>query len=247
VVKPVELPKPVEQPKPVAPAPQVAIAPPTKPAEPTKMVETAKPAPIQVASAAPTLSLVGMGIDNPRFPKIGDRWDYEFINLSSKQRTPSSVEVTAVSPEGILDTGSSGGGASRSRAHSAGPSLAFVGGPNLQFSPYLLSFGAPKVGETWRNLDAEGAGFCRQGGMSCSYEAKVVGSDKVTTPAGTFDTVKVVLDLNGRTGGGSIFWRQYTYWFAEGAKRVVKASHRTRGGASSAPDYDIELTSYKLN
>jgi uncharacterized caspase-like protein len=245
-VKPVETPRPTE---PVKPAPvQVAIAPPVRPAEPPKAAEAPKPAPVQVASIAPTaLTLVGMGIDNPRFPKIGDRWDYEFINLSTKQRTSSSVEVTAVSPEGILDMGASGRGESRARAHSAGPSLELTGG-NLQFSPYLLSFGAPKIGETWRNLEPQGADFCRQGGVICYFEAKVIGSEKITIPAGTFDAVKVVIDLNMRSAGGATVWRQYTYWFAESAKRVVKANHRTRGGGfGSAPDYDIELTSYKLN
>jgi hypothetical protein len=112
-----------------------------------------------------------------------------------------------------------------------------------------MSFGAPKIGDSWRNLDAQGAELCRLGSNSCSFQAKVVGIEKVATPAGTFDALKVVVDLNMRMGGGAFSWRQFTYWFAESAKRVVKASHRNRvrdyNGA--AVEYDIELVSYKLN
>ncbi|MBV8031508.1 MAG: caspase family protein [Betaproteobacteria bacterium] len=249
-------PKP-EEPKPAATV--VAIVPPPKPApslkpvEPAKPVEIAapiekpKPAPVQVASIAPTNALVGMGIDDPRFPKIGDRWQYRYTNLGNNQTTDGVVEVNAVSQDGILDTGRSGNGEARSRAHSAAPSLAFLAGGNLQFSPYLLSFGKPNAGDTWRNLDAQGAGFCRQAATICNFQAKVVGAERVTTPAGTFDAVKIVLDLNATLGGTNRVWRVYEYWFAEKAKRVVKSTGRTRIGVFGAPDYDVELVSYQLN
>jgi hypothetical protein len=79
----------------------------------------------------------------------------------------------------------------------------------------------------------------------------VAGNEDVTTPAGTFKTVKIVIDFNGRTSSSSTStppsWRVLTYWYAPQAKRVVKTTARTRSGVTNEPDYDVELISYKLN
>ncbi len=233
--------KPIEPPKP-APA-QATITPPARPAEPSRQDEPVQlggpTGAIQVASIAPTTSLVGMGIDNPRYPKIGDSWLYA-ARLSTGQQVHGTVEVTAVSEDGILDISSSSG----SRAYSEAPHLEF-NRALLNFSPYLLSFGA-KPGQRWRGLNAKNAQFCLQPGNNCSFDAEVAGTEKVTTPAGTFDAVKVVVDMNVNFATTRV-WRQYIFWYAEAAKRLVKTTVKTREGIWRGPDYDVELVSYKLN
>ena len=77
----------------------------------------------------------------------------------------------------------------------------------------------------------------------------MVGTERVSTPAGVFDTVKVVIDANGIGGVGNlgVNWRQMTFWYSEAAKRMVKSQVRTRSGTTLLDDYDLELTAYKLN
>jgi hypothetical protein len=243
--------KPVE---PARPAPvQAAITPPARPIEPPKPADV-KPqepeqlagptGPIQLASIAPTTSLVGMGIDNPRFPKIGDVWQYEFLNHTTKQRGVARAEVTAVSEEGIIETVNAFGNTS-ARVHGSG-AHADLNRAVLNFSPYLLAFGDGKPGQAWRSLQVKNSQWCFNPGTNCSFDAKVVGQEKVTTPAGTFDAVKVVIDLNINFGSTRV-WREFRYWYAESAKRIVKADARTKLGQFGAPDYDLELIYLKLN
>src|SRR6185369_16820561 len=222
VVRPVEAPKPIEILKPAAP----------------------KPEPVQVASVAPTGSLVGMGIDNPRFPKIGDHWTYSVGNVGASQRGKVDIEVTAVSEDGIIDT-SNAFGQKTVRVFGPGP-FAEMTRNILNFQPYLLAFGSGKPGESWRGLQVKNSGGCMQPGTVCSFDDKVVGTEKVTTAAGTFDAVKLVIDFNGTFGTNRI-WREYTYWYAEKAKRVVKANSRLRLGNSQNSDFEVELLSYQLN
>jgi len=65
-------------------------------------------------------------------------------------------------------------------------------------------------------------------------------------PAGTFEALRVNVDLTIRFASNQN-WRQYTYWYSEKVKRVVKVSHRNRTGGTQAIDYDVELLSYKLH
>jgi uncharacterized caspase-like protein len=224
------------------------------PSEPPKMAGLPKPAAtpasapgasagVQVASIAPTLS-IGTGIDNPRFPKVGDNWEYRYTDTTTRLSSVASFEVTAVSKQGIVDSGGFAEAKPLERAHSA---AANMNNPRYwDFSPYLLSFGAPGVGSSWRNIPYQTSSSCNMAGTPCRYDGKVVGMEKVTTPAGRFNALKVVIDFNATFYSNQV-WRQATYWYSEEAKRVVKSSVRTRSGNSMSPDYDLELVSYKLN
>src|SRR5258708_6654928 len=95
--------KPAEAPKPTA---RLEPALPPKPVAPAKP----KPAGLQVASIAPTTALTGMGIGDPRYPKIGDCGDYSYLDVTSKARHRAYAKVIAVSKDGILESGSFGSG-----------------------------------------------------------------------------------------------------------------------------------------
>ncbi len=68
----------------------------------------------------------------------------------------------------------------------------------------------------------------------------------MSTPAGTFDAVKVTVYLNLYRGGFQLT-RRATFWYAEGAKRMVKSTLRTLVGSTGMPEYDLELASYKVD
>ena len=221
--------------KPVEP-PNQAPAQADKPVEPPKL-----------ASIAPT-RVAGSGVDNPRYPRVGDRWEYSYVDITTRQRRSARFEVTGVSTDGILESGGFVDAEPLQRAHSSGAQLVLTPGFLMEFSPYILSFGTPKPGEWWRSLKPpRNWDFCFVPGNTCRASGKVVGTERVTTPAGTFDTVKVVIDFN--TAAQAIGnWRQGTFWYSQSAKRIVKSTYRIRAGSSgNAPDYDLELTSYKLN
>src|SRR5258708_7616287 len=232
--------KPAEAPKPIA---QLEPALPPKPVAPAKP----KPAGVQVASIAPTTALTGMGIGDPRYPKIGDWGEYSYLDVTSKARHRAYAKVIAVSKDGILESGSFGSGKPGQRVDSPGPLLYFAG-PLWIFSPHLLNFGPVKAGDKWDKIPytSNTSSSCQQVGTLCRSDARVLGREKVTTPAGEFDAVKVLVDFNG-TWGTNRVWRQATYWYAASAKRMVKTSLRSYAGAITGADYDVELVASKLH
>jgi hypothetical protein len=73
----------------------------------------------------------------------------------------------------------------------------------------------------------------------------VLGRERVTVPAGTFDARKVELELVAVPIGGGHWSRSYTYWFAEDVKRFVR--YTDVGHYPNSADYEYALESYNLN
>ena len=228
--------------KPVAP---VSLA-----AEPLKEIAPAGPAarePAQLASLAPTEVAVAQE-ETSRLPKVGDYWVYRYVDTTSKRRRTVRFEITGASREGLLESGGFVDLPPEIRAAAPGVRLVYRG--FWELSPYVLAFGGLKPNERWRVLTPEKSPTgCLALGIRCDYSGKVIGTERIATPAGVFDTVKVVVDSNGTGGVGNINsnWRLLTFWFSETAKRMVKAQVRTRAGYTMQEDYDLELTAYKLN
>ena len=72
--------------------------------------------------------------------------------------------------------------------------------------------------------------------MSCSATAQVVGREKVTTKAGTFDTLRIKVSVTIRTVGAAL--REIEFWHAPEIGRPVRYAMRTFGGSG----YSINLT-----
>jgi hypothetical protein len=198
----------------------------------------------QVASLAPSAA-IGLGVDNTAFPRVGDTWHYVYTDTYTRVQRNLRYEVAAVSPEGILENRGIDGVVPAVRAYSAAPEIVYDQFWN--FAPYLLSFGAPKAGERWRTLSAIAPGHpCMQAAYSCRYEGRVIGTEKVAVKAGTFDALKIAVQVILSYSGGWPSTTELTYWYAPAAKRMVKIRSRTLGPSKQA-DYDVELTSYKLN
>jgi hypothetical protein len=224
-----------------APSPAPVLAPTTPVHAPPPA--PAPPDPLQVASMAPPP--VAVEALDPRFPKVGDRWQYVYKDPFKRETRDVEIEVIGVSRDGILDEDDFSIYGKGARAHGPGAELLMLRGV-WQFSPYLQVFGAAQPGARWDDIVARNDGFCRSQ-PSCTYSARVTGRDRVTTPAGTFDAVTVAVDLTASGFGGFHTRRRATFWYAESVKRFVKSTVRTLSGNPRVPDYDLDLVSYKLN
>ncbi len=129
------------------------------------------------------------------------------------------------------------GGKQHDWAHAPGPYFV-AQGPFWVFSPFLGVFGGLKEGASWRNFDYQNVGLCSRN-PTCDIRARVVGRERVTVAAGTFDAWKVVVDYNAPG-----FTREFVYWYAERVKTFVK--HTVRG-IRLDEEWDVELLTYKLN
>lgn len=204
-----------------------------------------RPPEIQLPSVPAVPGDTAAAAQNPRLPKEGDTWDYIFVDTLQRRERGIRIEVLGVSSEGILEHATLPGLA-ETRVQAAGPQLTMVP-PLWEFSPYLLAYGNATAGSQWPTLSVLRERTCSHQ-ISCNYSGRVVGEEKVTTRAGAFDAVKVVVELYGPVQSNQRLVRVATFWYAEKAKRVVKAQLRTLSGVFSFdPDYDIELLSYKLN
>jgi hypothetical protein len=111
--------------------------------------------------------------------------------------------------------------------------------------------GQPRAISGWSDIEFQGLGGCSTGRNVCNVEAAVRGRERVTVKAGTFDAIKIEATIVLRNRFGQTQWggggtSHITYWYAEQAKRVVKAT--MRGYGNSAPENaEFELVSYKLN
>jgi hypothetical protein len=133
------------------------------------------------------------------------------------------AEILGVSGEGILESNGYS-----SSVHSMQADLEVVY-PIWNFSPYLLSFAELHAEMRWSDIMARNDRYCLRV-PTCVYQAKVVGTESVRTPAGAFDALKVEVELTA-SFSGFYMRRVATYW----------------SGNVQSPDYDLELVSYKLN
>jgi hypothetical protein len=245
----------------VAP-PQVvgAAAPAPVPAPASAAAPAPAMAPIPAAPAAPVV------VASSPLPLKGERWVYRSSGKwGNSPRRTFEIVAQSVSNGVVTDALNilepPGGGSEVKRSRGNQPDFVTWGSIGFEFSPY---FGA------YLNLAQQGTlkGFPTPDlqprfGQWFS-EAKMIGPETVTVPAGTFKAYKVEvwssrnstnLDIlgAGRGGGGQIGDRmeptrvQYLIWYAPEAKRYVRMERRVTSAANTESDKDLfELVSHKL-
>ena len=205
-----------------------------------------------VPLAAPSVEIARLVAD---LPKTGDNWTYRLTQLDRKdefRQQRYTVDIATVSETGISERFSLESGETGLARHGSGSYLAAVG-PAL-FSPYLPLFRDLKPGENLGQVVVRG-GACSND-YACDAQARVVGLETITVPAGKFDTVKVTVSNTWRSAGSGHQQfiaqmnggRTMTVWYAPKVKRVVKVSSRLAAGDYPAVDsnFDLELTSYQV-
>jgi serine/threonine-protein kinase len=200
----------------------------------------------KMAAEKAVAAKVAVAARKPGWPAVGDRWIYEAREMNRpEKRQEIQVEMQSVSATGMRDAFKSSTGTQFAHLHRSG-AYVLGGGPGIfMFSPYLRAFQEIREGEAWSNVEFERLGGCSTNPqLICTLSARVVGREKVTVKAGSFDTWKIVVENRARSGGPSSLF-EYTFWFAEDARRFVKAQSRMRSGSGSpVPETDMELVSY---
>ncbi len=231
--KPAVAAAPVPAPTPVpSPAPSPAAAPAPAPAT----------LPAQVASIAPSPAA-----SRPGMPKAGDRWTYRYVDPSRPSDASTlSVEVKGAAGDAILEAATRSDGKSSEWAY--GPGTSLIGFDTMTtFSPYLAAFDGLRDGQSWGDIEFQRLGNCSNGRAQCRATGKVVRRERIATPAGTFDALRVEVTITGSMFGrpATLGSTDFVFWYAEAVKRFVKASARSFN--TPRPDMDVELVSYQLN
>lgn len=192
-------------------------------------------------------------IDGPAV-KVGDAWIYNKVNgWNGVLENVSVVRVKRISAEGIFmeATGLDGGNLARIQRT---PDFNLVRIEAPQFTkttlPFYPNFSFPLwVGKTWKGRVAfEGTD---QPGkeVKAELEARVVGFESVTVPAGTFFAVKIVLTGPYRAQNLEDNWTgriEDALWYAPQVRNAVRYEYRDTTGTSLYNHEIHELVDYWL-
>jgi len=186
---------------------------------------------------------------NKLLPTIGDQWTYRLRGkwANSPKRTVT-VKVSKVEGDLIDETMTlvtpnprAGGRKRSSTTHPAIIDWTWLG---WEFTPWLITdeairegrwsgFPVPDVGAHWTNWRGE---------------AKVVGHETVSVPAGTFSSVKIQVLAQRRQSGSQIeadvepTQTKLTVWYSPQAKRYVKMERIVDAASGTEIERDqIEL------
>ena len=184
----------------------------------------------------------GPAVQAPSY-RVGDRWVYHLEDgFRVKTVWDETHEITAIGPTGttvrITQTGPSINGV-RTEQWSA-PGQVQVGAiydnETRRFATPLKRYEFPlAAGKSWTQW-VDDFNVAANTGGPVNYFVRVRGWDKVTTAAGTFDTI--VLQVLARLDDEE-FWRHptecnYEVWYAPEARGIVKerkeAAYREKGG-----------------
>jgi hypothetical protein len=196
--------------------------------------------------------------------KVGDRWVYRGTEgYRAKVAFEETREITAIGGDGIsVRVALKGGPVDITRTENwSAPGVVRVGAV-FEAEPDTDRFDVPLVryqyplapGQTWnqniRDLDKERGPY-----GPIRRQVKVEGYEKVSTPAGTFDAIRMrtIMQLDDET-----FWRyatecDYLEWYAPSLGVMVKALKRSywreKGGRDTAggnpgQNTEIELVSF---
>lgn len=230
---------------PQAAAPEVAKAPAPAPTQ-IAIIAPAKPA----ATSPPADS-------SSAFPQTGDSWTYRYVD-GWKAGSPQTVTVKVLESAGgrVTDSMSLRGARSADeRSYEGKPEAAerpLGGGVRvIELLPYvqgLLQRGLkPGQEESFPDIDIQGQTF--------RITTKLVGQERTTVPAGTFDAVRVSVvgqkirgvSTVGPSAATSIPTTfSHAVWFVPEIKRIVKAEYRSANHVGMRVDDDmLELVSFE--
>ncbi|HET7095910.1 MAG TPA: hypothetical protein VFJ68_00880 [Casimicrobiaceae bacterium] len=202
----------------------------------------------------------GSAAEGPAY-RVGDRWVYHGDDgFRVKTEWDETHEVTTIGADGIAARITLKGGLDLTRTELwSAPGQVKVGAifdnATRRFEEPLHRYDFPLApGKVWNQWVWNFNEFTKARGQINRY-VSVSGWEKVTTPAGTFDAIKLwmVMRLDDET-----FWRfattcNYTVWYAPAAKAIVREERRAQyveksgehGGATIRAQYGvIELVSF---
>jgi hypothetical protein len=187
--------------------------------------------------------------------KVGDTWTFDKIDgLKNVKDSTSVTVVTAVTDSEIrADQTRSDTGAVTKVTRNKSLNLMVVEmatGKALE-DPFYPSFAFPlQAGKTWESEVTRTRTYESDRKVVAKLTGKVVGWEKVTVPAGTFDAMKI--EVKGFTNGQNLRGRWSTQttdtiWYAPAVKSHVKWLFEDVNSTSTYKNTELyELVSYKL-
>lgn len=152
-------------------------------------------------TAIAVLALAGPAAhaQQPGWPAAGDRWVYEARDADRPRlKYEVVVQIEETSPASISDMLRPEEGARVNQTHRAGAYLRSVAPGIAEFSPYLQAFQQLRGGETWPVVEYRQLWECGVGLVMCDASARVVGKERITVRAGTFDAWRIVVTFSPR-------------------------------------------------
>ncbi|HEY8069986.1 MAG TPA: hypothetical protein VIF38_13980, partial [Burkholderiales bacterium] len=186
----------------------------------------------------------------PGWPSPGDRWVYEARDSDHPDsRYQIVVNVQEVTASTIRDILTPAGGKPVVITHKAGANLIGIAPGIASFSPYLRAFQEMRAGERWSNLEYKQLWQCGASETSCDASAHVVGKERVTVRAGSYETWKIIVELNirGTVGAGMKQIHgsgELMFWYSDAVNRIVKYQSRVNYLNWLEPNVEMELVSY---
>ena len=230
-------PKEVER---VAPRPQQAALTTTRPI-PRSEVEPAS-VPQQIALAAPSIPRpqpiinVGGRVERPDI-RVGDQWKYQVTDNYTGSKKTIAVEVVRVNDNYIYTQSGQTAVAALDSAPTGGALDVWDRNWNLlrqgdiEYVPFYPTMQFPmEPGKSWSGSVIFDVGVSVK--LNHDLKAVVVGWERVTVPAGTFDAVKLSLQGTyhvlsvGQGGTGGII---DTIWYAPAIRQIIKKEIQQRG------------------
>lgn len=151
--------------------------------------------------------------------EVGDRWKYETKDTLTNLPTSQTERIVTALGNDRIEVTENGSPAVYTTEWNP------LETPENRFEPASRAYKFPlAVGDKWRH---EGKSLNKATGSEgrSQYDVKVVSQEKITVPAGSFDTYKLVMEgyFTGHNMGRSIsFPFTRTYWYAPSAKASVK-------------------------
>lgn len=194
--------------------------------------QTAASLPAPVAQPVPLTRA-----DAPAFA-VGEQWTFDYKNELESQRDGTFTQtVTKIDDNGRVQLN---GGAI---IMDASGNLVSTGGGNYEPSDEKLRFPL-SVGKSW-----SASYVFNRGGWSArgDREAKVVGVERIETPAGAFDAFRVeqTVAWSGAAGNGGHGTTHETDWYVPAVGRVVKFDYTDRPTKGAPTVTHVVLVSFK--
>lgn len=178
----------------------------------------------------------------------GDRWTYRLLDpRSGAQRATHDVSVASIAGDAVVEDILAGGAKLRLE-HRRGYYLMPVADLTV-FSPYLIRSTMLPLGP-FRGVDNLDSRTCNAG-WTCSVRGNIIGRERVTVPAGTFNALRVEVYQNwispSQTNDrGENVSRTITVWYADEAKRAVRITGHGARSAWVETEFELELVSYQV-
>jgi len=176
----------------------------------------------------------------------GDRWSYDIKDdLTGDLRQAITVVVVEANDREIT-TRVTSRGKDRPQTMVYDPDWGRIDDGDWKLRPSGIGIRKPlEVGKEWRS-DANGIHLRSGVAFRASGVAKVVGQEKVTTPAGTFDTFRIDMTvrlINTRDQTRSQNWT-FAVWYAPAVNRWVRRKAEWRSEGRLRDSFSEELTEY---